>query len=299
MPWYIFATLTPIFYSFTNFIEKFLIEKRIKNPLVLLVVSGFISLFIGLAILVVRDFPTLGLKQTAIIIFAGLLLKLYLIPYLQALKIEDASRVVPLFQIVPIVVLSLAWLILGETMRPIQIVGAVLVVFGGLILGGEKIKGKVFKIRKAFWYMMLSSIMYASILVLFRISVKENSVWNLLGYEYIGTGIGGLILLTVPSIKKSFLQEFNQVKKIFGYVFINDSFAIVAQVAEAVAISMVPVALVSIVAGTQPIILLIFGILLSIFFPKIIKEDIAKKTILNKIASIALIFFGLYLVYFN
>lgn len=106
MPWYFFAFLTPLLYTITNYIEKYLLENRIKNPIVILVIGGIINLTIGLGVLIVTGFPKLGPTNILMLLGAGLLLKYYLIPYLYALKLEDASVVVPLFQVVPIIVIT-------------------------------------------------------------------------------------------------------------------------------------------------------------------------------------------------
>jgi len=42
MPWYLFALATPTFYSFSVFIDKYLLEKRIKEPIaIILIFTGF------------------------------------------------------------------------------------------------------------------------------------------------------------------------------------------------------------------------------------------------------------------
>lgn len=297
MPWYLYALLTPLFYSITNFIDKFVVDKKIKDPMLMLVVSSLLSGVIGLGILIWRGFPIFDTQSLLLILLAGVLVRLYLVPYLYALKLEDASRVVPLFQLVPIFVLIMAWIFLGETLAKVEVVGALIVVAGGIVLGTERSNGKFFKFKKAFWLMILAGFMYAAILVLIRNAVLEFSLWDIIGYQYLAAAVVAPLLLMKKSIRSNFKQEFLAVKSIFSYLTVNEALAIAAQITEGIAISMVPVAFVSIVTGVQPLILLILGLILSLRFPHIIEEDISNRTLLSKAIAVTMIITGLFFVY--
>jgi len=108
MPWYVFAALTPTFYSFSVFFDKFLIEKKIKDPLALTVLFGMTSGIVGISIGFLTGFKNIGLFQTGCMVFAGMLLLFYLLPYFEAMKIDDASRVIPLYQFIPVITLILS-----------------------------------------------------------------------------------------------------------------------------------------------------------------------------------------------
>ena len=297
MPWYIFALGTPIFYSFSTFIDKFLIEKKIKNPLVLTAlantVAGILGIFLGLIV----GFKNIGLAQTSLIIFAGILLTFYLIPYYKAIKIEDISRATPLFQFVPVFTLIISSIFLKETLNNKQIFGLILVVIAGVLMSTDKFEGGIFKLRKSLWFMILSSLMYGLVCILFRFVVKDIDFWLTLSYEYIGSGIGGLLLFLSPQIRKSFKKDFSAIKISAGIIAFNNGVAMLAHVCESYALSLMIVPLVNIVSGLQPMITLVFGVILTIWFPHLIKEDISKKTLLHKSVFILLMFIGLYFVY--
>jgi hypothetical protein len=57
-----------------------------------------------------------------------------------------------------------------------------------------------------------------------------------------------------------------------------------------------PVAIINAMQGIQYAFLLVFGIFFTVFFPKILKEDISKKIIYKKVLAILLIAIGLYLI---
>ena len=259
--------------------------------------SGLVTGFLGLVIGFISGFRYLGESQTVLMLMAGIFLIFYLIPYYKALKLDDVSRVAPLFQFIPVFTLILSTVFLKETLSTRQTVGLVLVVVAGIILSAERLESKLFRPRKAMWLMILSSFMYSCVLILFRFVVREAGYWTTLSWQYIGIGVGAISLLLLGRIRKSIKEGVGQLKSSLPLISANNGIALVADMSGSYAISLVAVPLVTIIGGIQPLIVLVYGLVLSLWFPKIIKEDIRKPTIIQKVASIIFIFIGLYLAY--
>lgn len=298
MPWFIYALITPFLYSFSNYFDKYIVVKKIKNPINLAMFGGIISGVIGIIIFAFRGFPILSPLHTGAMIASGIFLILYLIPYFKALSLDDTSRVIPIFQTIPVFILIFSFFLLNESLSIKQFIGFVLILGASFGLMMDKLDVGIFKPRPAFWYMVFSSVMYAGLNVLFRFVVKQSDYWTTLGYQYMGTGIGALILYLLFINKKHLIKDIKTFKSMFGFFAGNSTVAILANMSETYAISLAPVALVSIVGGTQPFFVLSLGLILSFFFPKIIKEDVRISTIKQKIIAITLIFIGLYVIYF-
>ncbi|KKQ98079.1 MAG: Conserved hypothetical membrane protein, DUF6 family [Candidatus Woesebacteria bacterium GW2011_GWA1_39_12] len=298
MPWYLFAAATPTLYSVSNFVDKFLIEKRIKDPMAITALACTASGILGIVIGIFTGFVNIGFAQILILIFAGILLTFYLIPYFEAMKLEDASRVVPLFQFIPVFTLILSTVILKETLSAKQILGLLLVVSAGLFISAEKIEGRMFRPRKSLYFMLLASFMYGLVGILFRFVVKEASFWTTLSYEYIGTGVGGMLLFLIPKVRKNLQNQISSIKSSAGIITFNNGIAIAAQMSESYALSLAAVPLVNIIGSIQPAISLVEGVILTKKFPHLIQEDITKAVVTHKFIAIIIIFIGLYLVYF-
>ena len=297
MPWYIFAAITPIFYSVGIFIDKFLVDKQIKNPLVLTAITGTISGIIGVTIGLIVGFKFMGFSQIALILLAGILLNWYLIPYYAAIQRDDASRVIPLYQFIPIFTLTISTIFFKETLTIKQIVGMGLIIVAGILISVDKFDLRFLKPRPSFWFMMASCLMYGSVGLLFRFVSKSASYWSIFSIEYIGAGLGGLALFILPSVRKDFGKDSKVLRSASGLLFVDKSFSVMAQMAEGYAVTLVAVPLVNIVNGIQPAIILLMGLFLTRFFPHIIKENIKKEVLFQKILSIVIILVGLYLVY--
>lgn len=298
MPWYVYAAVTPLFYSISNYIDKFLLEKKIKNPFSMTVLSGMVSGLIGVIVWGVAGFKLIGIIPTALMFLAGLLLIFYLLPYFAAMKQEDASTIVPMFQFIPVFTLLLSSLFLREELSLKQIAGLVVVVMSGVLISIRQVKGNLFRPRRALLYMFAASFLYGSVGILFRYVVKNADFWTVFSYEYMATGIGCLLIFLFSArVRDELRQERRELRLSFGIISINNLICIIAQVSELYAISLVAVPLVNIVGSIQPLLSFIEGIGLTILLPHIIREDISRVTLLRKSAAILIMFGGLFLVY--
>lgn len=96
-------------------------------------------------------------------------------------------------------------------------------------------------------------------------------------YQAIGGGIGSLTLFVYAPYRKSFFRENLKLPlKTWSIMTLNQTATIAAELSASFAFSIAPVALVSVITGTQPLFTLIFAIINSKFFPHILKEDISK-----------------------
>lgn len=293
-----YSVLSPALYSLVNFVDKFLLEKYEIDSTVISVFSGGFAILASLIIMLFTGLKVTNPATIAVIIASGFYTQIYLVPYFKALSLDDASRVVPLSQVVPVMVLILSYFLLGETLNMKQYLGSVLIIAACFILAMDKLTLNIFRLRKAFWYMMLASFCIALSYVLFKFAVEEVPFWDALPYEGFGIALGTLAILSFKNNRDKIVSKSRKLpKKVFGYMSLNEVLFLSSRYVAFYATSLIPVSLVSILYGFQPLFLLIFGTILSIWFPHIIKEVISKETIAIKIAATLLIVSGLYLVF--
>lgn len=294
--WIIFATLTPLLYTVTNFIDKYILEKKIKDPTAATIFGSYVSGVIGIMILAINGFPIFETQQIVYLFIAGILLVLYLLPYYSALRLDDTSRVVPLFQFIPVIVFFFSWIFLRETLSLTQIVGFIVILISGFVLSSDKVNITILKPRPILYYMLFSSAMYATMLVLIRSVVTTEDFWVVMGYQMIGNGIGATLLLMIVGVYR-FKKATKDLYSIIGIVTVNNGLAITAQLSEGFALSLAATSLVSIVGGVQPLFLTTIGYVLTRWHPTLIKEDIRAKIIKKKIITMISLLLGLYLIY--
>lgn len=293
-----FSILSPAIFGINNYLEKFLLEKHNISAVVMTVYSGLFAIIVGVIILVLTGFYPVDTKSLIIILASGFLTTIYVLPYYKALSLDETSYVIPLSQFYPIFVLALSYIFLNETLSAMQYFGCLVIFLAGIFLSIEKISGQIFKLRKSFYYMVLSTFLFACAQVLYKFGLQEIPFWNTLPYEGFGIALGALCVLLYKNNLKIFINETKSFeKRVFGFLIINDMVYIVSRYTGYFAISLISVGIVSILSGFQLVFVLLYGIILSLWFPYILKEVINKKVLFKKVVSIIFMFIGLYFIF--
>ncbi|MFA6250488.1 MAG: EamA family transporter [Candidatus Shapirobacteria bacterium] len=224
---------------------------------------------------------------------------LAILPYYYALQKDEASICVPLFQLIPVFSYVLAYLVLGETLVIYQILGGVFIVGGAIGISLDLSDGKKIKFKKeVFWLMMLSSVIFALNFLFFKYFAIQSNFWFTSFWEYVGFAIFAvLIMLFVKSYRAQFVDVLRNNKvTVLGLNGANEIINIIAKISFNFASLLTPVTLVWVVNGLQPFFVFVYGVLLTLFFPKISQENISKKVLSQKLLAIIVMFIGAYII---
>ena len=98
---------------------------------------------------------------------------------------------------------------------------------------------------------------------------------------------------------KSYREQFINVMKTNRVVVLslngaNEILNIIAKVSFNFASLLTPITITWIVNGFQPLFVFGYGVILTLFLPKIVKEDIGRKSLIQKILAILVMFIGTY-----
>lgn len=261
--------------------------------------SCFVGLPVALLILIFKpSVINLNLGTALLIVINAIIHLTYLFPYFKSLHKADASIVIPLFQLIPVFSYFLAFAILGETLSNMQIIASIMIICGAIGIS-IKFEGRKTRLRgDVVMLMLLASLLVSINFVMFKFFAIDSDFWTVSFWQYIGFLIFGLIIfLLVKSYRRDFLSSFRKSgKKVISLNVLNESISVVAGLVFTYATLLAPVALVSVINGFQPLFVFLIGLLLTIFVPHIIKEDLGKKIILQKVVFILLMFIGAYLL---
>jgi drug/metabolite transporter (DMT)-like permease len=297
MVWILYALLAPFFWALTNHLDKFIVDKKVNGISNYMFFSTLGSIILVIGVMVFKGFIILPLNIMLPSLLLGVLAFLGMAAYGKALQKDDASTVAPLFQFVPAITLILGFLFLGESLTGMALMGFLVVFVGGWIITVETTFKKIFKVRKSFWLMLLSSSLYALLFVIGRSLYSTNSLIDIYTYELIGFILSGWALLLIPSSRKKIVEAFKKATKAtYGFFLLNDIIDLSGSVFFRLALAIAPVALVSAMIGVQPFFVLGIGLFLTLFFPKIIKETISKEILIRKSVGIVIIFVGLLMI---
>ena len=295
--WFFIALLNPTLHAGVNHFDKYLLSKYFKEVQVgsLVIFSAlFAVVLLPIVALFAPDFMQVSLLHGIILTLNGMLIVLAIICYLYALDEDEASFVVPLFQMIPIFGLIIGFAFLGEIIAIKTIVGGLIVIAGSTILS-LNIKNKRIHIKKKVLLLMLaSSFLYALNITIFKSIAINNGFWKSLFWDLTGKIIFGLLLLAfVTSFRRSFLTVLKKYKTSFVLLNgVNELLSIAGDWSLAFSALLAPVFIVQTVSTIQPIFVFIFGYIITIFFPHIGKETLEKKVIVQKLIGIGIVIIG-------
>jgi uncharacterized membrane protein len=303
MTWFIVALGAPFVWSLVNHCDKIILSRYFKGG-----GSGGLMIFVGvvsipLAIFIGITNPEVFLASSTDIFYlivSGLLYNVTVFLYLKALEEEDASYIVPFWQLMPVFGYIFGVLVLGEYLARDSIIGGLIVIAGAIVLAIEFEKGKNLSFRtKAAMLMVFSSMFGAMSDVLFKkTGIEDLPFWVLMFWNQIGMAIFAIGFFADTKFRNEFKDV---IKQNSGKVLSLNIFEQIAEVVGIIinnfAILLAPIALVILVTNTaQPLFVFIEGILLTIFFPKLIKENITGKHLAQKFLAIIIMGIGLYLI---
>jgi len=295
---YFIALIPPFLDSIAVYLDKFLLSKFDINSTIITIYAGFFALVTGLIVLLFTGFSPVDPKSASIIFLSGFLGIFYLFAYFKALTYDEGSRVGALFQFIPVMVLILSFIFLGEKLLFKQYIGAFIIIIAGFLLSIQKLETGIFRVNKAFWFMLLACFFSACVYVLFKLGVEELGFWESLPYESFGSFFATVCILAYGNnfkLLKNTKKVFN--KKVVTYMTIVEFLARVSRYILFYALTLIPASIASVLMGFQPLALLIIGIVLSLWFPHLIKEIVTKKTVGLKLGATLGVFIGLYFIF--
>src|ERR1700689_1797886 len=271
MSWLFFAFSGPVLWAISVHLDKYLVERFFKESDVAIMVL-FTALVVVLALPVIWYFvpdvlsPSLG--SIALIVLAGILYMTGMLFYLRALQTEEASVVAPFFQTGPLFGYVLAYLVLGETLSPRQLLGGALIIVGALFVSirfGQSMK--MFKTRLAVLMVACGFIMALASLI-FKVFALKVEFWTTTFWMFVGEGIFGVALLMIPSYRRQFIPLVRpNTARLFSINASNELINLGGGLGNRYALLFAPLSIVQAIGSTTTLFVFAFGVLLSGFFP--------------------------------
>ena len=293
MSWVLFSILATLVWAIVNTVDKYVLTKLVRKPVILLMILGIIGLIASFLVYLFHGFSYLSYFNISLALVAGILYIIGILFYFKAVKIEEISRVIPLLYLSPLFVSILAAIFLGEIFTPIKYLGIFLLIIGAIFISSKNsIK---ISFGKAFWFMVLASLVFSVNAVITKYLLGFVDFWTIFSYIRIGAFFA-LIPIFFFSFKDLIFAVRRYGKKAIIVISLNEILALVGVILITIAMERGYVTLVNAISSIQPFFVLLIAVILSIFYPKILKEEIGKSTVLLKLIAITLMFVGVILI---
>jgi uncharacterized membrane protein len=294
--WFLFALIGAASLAITGIIDKFILGRYVTSHIAYLIALIILQQIFALGILL---FFGTGFvyPQSVYAMAAGSAQVVLWASYLRALQVEEVSRVSAMVYVYPIFVFLGAYLFLGESLTLRYYAGGVLLVISALLIsyrppvhGGPIILSPALKYMLSFWIFSAAYAIAAKYLLSFM------DEWHLIMWSSFGNLVIVLPILIEKEIRSEAIGYFRGGRYLLAGLLADEIFDFLGRGALIFAYALGSVALVSSVAALQPFITLVYVILMGMFIPGILVEELDSKTLALKLSALLLIIIGVYLV---
>ena len=302
MSWFFIAISAPILWAVINYIDKYIVSKKELGLSIegLVTFSWLFGIAIPILILIFGvDVSKISNLDKLLLILSGCASSLAVYFYFRALVKAEASVVIPLMQLVPIFSIVVGVVFFKEILTYVQIVAVFLIILGAVILSiNTGARDKKYSYLSVIILMIISSILFTVQQSLFKFVTSEAGFFISSFWQYIGMFIVGLVCLAIPKFRQDFFLIFkNNYKTLIKLNVIVELLNILANLAVSFALTLAPLSMVMLVSSYQPAFAFIIGTILTLFFPRVVSEDLSKLAIFKKTIAISLVIAGSFLIY--
>jgi drug/metabolite transporter (DMT)-like permease len=216
--------------------------------------------------------------------------------YTEALRVEEVSRVTPLFQFIPILVVFLSALFLDEILSAQKYLGIALIIVTSLLISYRKSESGNC-LSSAVKLMIPFSVIFSVYTILMKYLLGYLDYWSLFFWMVIGSFFGVLLFLAFSKPRREFVETVPALGfRTFVVALVGEGVYVLGSICSLIAMSLGYVSLISALAGLQNFFVFAYMLLLSLFVPTILKEDISRNVVVLKVVAIALMFVGTWLI---
>jgi drug/metabolite transporter (DMT)-like permease len=299
MSWLLFALSGPVLWAISVHLDKYLVDRyfRNSNPAVLLIFTSTLGLIMLPVIRALAPQVTaLPAWSGFVITVSGFVSMVALFLYFQALQSEEASVVAPYFQIAPLFGYVLGYLVLGERLTASQTAGGALIVGGTLLLSHRGGGPRRFK-RRLVMLMVGCAFLLSLTSLVFKFYAVNEDFWTTLFWSFAGQAAFGFAIMTIGRYRRQFLQLLRtHTGALIAVNTVNELVNLAGSLGTRYALTLAPLGLVQAVTSTTTLFVFIFGILLSVFFPDVGREELSGGELVKKGIAAILIVVGVVLV---
>ena len=294
--WIYFVFIAYVIWTITSIIDKIVISKgHIKSPLVFIILNGLMNILL-IFIVPFSSLSKLSYFEIGLAITYGIALNIGVTLYYKAVQYEEISKIIILNQIVPVFVLVLSYIFLGEILTSKQLIGFLFLIGAGILVSYRKSK-ESFHVNKAVYLIFLSSFAVAIAHVASKQVYSSTDFWSAFIWLRLAS-FSSLLLLLVPKIRNDFTRTFSRmnkkIKSLLGFKMLIDFSAFIFF---GFAVLNGKISLVNSLGNSlHPLFVFIGALLISLYMPSLFKEKIDKASMLTKLASIILIIAGVVFV---
>jgi drug/metabolite transporter (DMT)-like permease len=205
--------------------------------------------------------------------------------------------VAPFFQVTPLFGYVLAYIVLGETLSARQLAGGGLIIAGTLIVS-IRFDRKVNRFKARLVLLMLACGLAMAVSgLIFKLFALQVDFWATTFWLFVGEAIFGAALLSIASYRRAFIAVLRRdTAALLAIGGSNELFNLGGTVGSRYALLFAPLSIVQAIGSTTTLFVFGFGVVLSVFYPRVAREELSVRELAQKAAAAVVVAIGVALV---
>lgn len=291
--WIFYSLVASVLFVVVTVIDKSVLSNWMADARGSFFAFSVIETISGIVALLILGVPVLPWPTMLIALSTGAAFSISTLFYFRSIQVDEVSRVLPLYNLSPIFVAVFAALVLGERFPPIKYLGVVLIVVGAILLTLKHLRG--FRFGKGMGWMLLSVVTVSVGVVASKYVLDSVDPWTLFAYGKLGTFFAGAPF--AASGYRAFAAAYRRHgMRVPIFTGLSEGLTSITTIFFLYAGSTGYITLVNALVGTQPFFLLLFTVILTKYWPKVINEEIDRRLLARKTAAIAVMLAGAWLI---
>lgn len=298
MSWVFFAAIGYLLLAVAVLGDKLILRKVLPRPASYAFWQGVMSL--GVLILIPFGFSILPGERIFLSFLSGGLFLYALYLFFHALRLADASRVQPIIlSLTPLILFGLESYVLKTEFSANQIIAALFLIAGSVVLSFDFEKKEKAGYKIFILYSLGAAVLFALSAFLMKELFVNEGFFNVLIWTRLGMFLGALSLLIFAGTRASIFSSSKVMKssKASGGVLLNKVLGAVGTFFISLALSRGPATLVNALQGLQYAFLFAIAIGLYFFLPGVIRENLGRRAIIQKVSGMVLVSIGLFILF--
>lgn len=302
MLWLIVTLLAYLILALVYLVDKYLLTGPIPNPKVYSFYIGLLGLGVVVFIPFI-DFYVPSVQDIALAFVSGASFVWGIYWFFKGLKRFEPSRMVPAVGgILPVFTFLLIYVFSwgSQTLGQWQVLAFVLLILGTVVIALQKSKRFSFQ---SIWLSIVAAFFLAVSFVFAKFVYNNHDFLLSLVWIRWGGALMALFFLFSSELRRNlFRQKMALQKKTMAIFLASQASGAGANILQNWGVALAPlvyVAFINALQGVQYAFLLIFAVLFSWKFPKLLKEEVSREVIFQKIIAILLISGGLAILAFK
>lgn len=301
MLWIILCLIAAALWSLGVFFDNYQTDVIFRNklPQAMKRINGPFYLIIAVVIAIVCRIQLPALDQIGFLLLSGIVNSVATLFYYAALKNEEATGATIFYQLQPIMFLILEFVLFGESISPMQIIGLVLILAAPVTVVFSRKRASARRTEMRAAILLIIYVLMATISG--EIAIRMGRGLDFIPvfvFYLIGRGTSDTIISFLPSLRRRHKYVMAHNKKIYlSCTLINQCICTIAEFMYRYGLIIGVAALGSAITNaTELILTFIFGIILSIIWPKFGREKLRRREVIAHILAVILCAIGIFVI---